>query len=120
MNLPICKRCGRHHSEGLCPARTIPKYPPKKLLALSSSLSEWLVIYERNLHELGGETKENVLLAEKAADREVQQIYKGGMTSAQRTEWQYHYTERLGILCEDQEPTQQEITLAKKDADEAV
>lgn len=35
-------------------------------------------------------------------------------------EWNYVYNERLGILCEDNEPTAEQRAIAKQDADEAV
>ena len=35
-------------------------------------------------------------------------------------EWNYHYMERLGMLCEDREPEPWMIQLAEKDAKAAV
>jgi hypothetical protein len=35
-------------------------------------------------------------------------------------EWKYRYTERLGIMCGDKEPTQEQKNIAIKEANEAV
>lgn len=35
-------------------------------------------------------------------------------------EWLHIYQTRLGILCEDREPTEEQRAIAKQDADEAV
>lgn len=37
-----------------------------------------------------------------------------------KIEWQYRFEERLGILCEDKEPTNEEYKIAKDEADEAI
>lgn len=42
------------------------------------------------------------------------------MTEAEeiQREWKYRYTERIGILCDDREPTVQQKQLAGREADE--
>lgn len=35
-------------------------------------------------------------------------------------EWQYRYDERIGILCGTNQPTPQQVDLAKREADEAI
>lgn len=35
-------------------------------------------------------------------------------------EWQYRYQERLGILCEDQDPTPEQRKIARDEATEAI
>lgn len=39
------------------------------------------------------------------------------MTAEQQKEWEYRYQERLGILCEDREPTEEQKRIAKEEAD---
>lgn len=81
MTLWICPQCGRHHSEGLCPARTVPKYPPRKLHSMSAALEEWTSVYERNLNEFATETNGVPTLpmikrAQELADREIRLLYQ--------------------------------------------
>jgi hypothetical protein len=40
------------------------------------------------------------------------------MTADQRQEYRYRYDERLGILCGKDEPTDEQIKIAKSEADE--
>jgi len=43
------------------------------------------------------------------------------MTPAElQTEWDYRFTERLGIMAEDQEPTGEQIIIAMAEADAAI
>lgn len=37
-----------------------------------------------------------------------------------QNEWDYRYTERIGIMCGTEEPTEEQKAIAKKEADEAV
>lgn len=81
MNLYICKKCGRHHSEGLCPARTVPQYPTRQLHKLSGALDSWTAVYERNLHEFATETGgvptvQHIKRAQELADREIKLLYQ--------------------------------------------
>lgn len=41
-------------------------------------------------------------------------------TTTIQDEWTYRYQERLGILCGDREPTEQERAIATAEADQAV
>lgn len=43
------------------------------------------------------------------------------LTDAEITEeWNYRYAERLGVLCEDREPTDEQKRMARDEADLAV
>lgn len=42
------------------------------------------------------------------------------MTKDQTTEWNYRYTERLGIMAGADDPTEEQKAIARKEADEAV
>lgn len=35
-------------------------------------------------------------------------------------EWEYRFNERLGIMCEDREPTPEQVRVARTEADKAV
>ena len=37
-----------------------------------------------------------------------------------KREWEYYYTERLGMLCEDRDPTPTERNLARRCANQAI
>ena len=42
------------------------------------------------------------------------------LTNEQKAEWEYVYTERLGISCEDREPTEGEKRRAREEANRSV
>ena len=43
------------------------------------------------------------------------------MTQIERTEeWNYRYDERLGMLCEDRQPTADEVNIARSEAGAAI
>ena len=52
--------------------------------------------------------------------RVLQVVPMSGMSTEESFEWEYIYQERLGMLCEDREPSPEEVQMACKDANEAV
>jgi hypothetical protein len=42
------------------------------------------------------------------------------MTPEEEAEWLYRYTERIGMLCEDKTPIQEQITMATREADAVI
>ena len=42
------------------------------------------------------------------------------MTSEEEVEWLYRYTERIALLCEDNTPIDEQIQIARREADAAI
>ena len=42
------------------------------------------------------------------------------MTPEEQTEWNYIFQERIGIMCGDGEPTDEQKAIARKEADEHI
>ena len=80
------------------------------------SLDRWLSIKAKYLQGIVSPTKQEIKSAEDKADLE----FMLPEPTQPDPEWLYRYTERIGLLAGDEEPTESEMAMARRDADEAM